>query len=129
MKTQHLKRYSRRLESLGEDGRRYKSIALKLGEIVSAYLTEPIFVEALRYRHTYEVHLQDKFHRTIFWGGYHKQEKYAWKSFCEDVIGIGECGKSFCLNEYLANTYGELVRLIPENIATIDDLESFVCSK
>lgn len=52
MKTKHLKSYSRRLESLGEVGRHYKSIALKLGEIVSAYLNDlEAFVCPSKYYH------------------------------------------------------------------------------
>lgn len=129
MKTNIYRYYHRRLKSLGKDGRYYKNIAEMLTGYISERFSESVTINAYKYKHTYEVHLQDIGKCTIFWGGYFKDEKYAWRSFCEDVIGIGECGSDFCLNEYLIDKTGNKCNLLPINLTTIAELEHFLKSK
>lgn len=129
MKTHRTEFYRTNLKSLEKDGRYYKNIARTLSKYISDRLGEFITVTCYKYNHFYEVHLHDINNHTIFWGGYFKFEKHAWRSFCEDVIGIGECGQQFSLNYYLFDENDELIKLLPENLCSISELDIFLKCK
>ena len=109
------KRWYRRFDAgLTSEAKAARRMLVRVATYASSAGDEPLSFELERWNGDYEGHFVNGKSQLAFWGAHSEDPSRALVMTLDDVMGIGECGPSFSLKEYVG------IDLCAKSVAELD---------